>query len=112
MVEASVFLDDVRHFLAGFLAAGLAGVGRDQPDLPHFRGPFLVVVAVPRRRAEMVLPEMDHLMNERRKHLRRCPAGEVGGVQGDFVGHFLRDCRGWRSARRRNSRRLPCAAAW
>jgi hypothetical protein len=64
-VEASARLDVVRHLLPGVLAAGLAGVGRDQADGTHVPGPFLVVVATPGRLAEMVLPEMGHFMNER-----------------------------------------------
>ena len=63
---------------------------RDQADFPHLRGPFLVVVAGPRRLAEMVLPEMGHFMRQRRQRSRRRAAGEVGRVQGDFVGHLLR----------------------
>src|SRR4051794_28436641 len=44
LLEASACLDDVRHLLAGLLAARLAGVGGDQANLPHLGGPFLVVV--------------------------------------------------------------------
>ena len=90
LLEAAAFLDDVRYLLAGFLAAGLAGVGGDQADLPHFGRPFLVVVAGARRLAVMVLPEMHHFMHQRREHLGGRPAGEVGGVEGDFVRHLLR----------------------
>ena len=38
----------------------------------------------------MVLPEMGHFMHERRKRLGRRAVGEVGRVEGDFVGDFLR----------------------
>ena len=112
LVEASALLDYVRHLLAGFLAARLAGVGGDKADLPHFGGPLAVVVAVPRGLAEMVLPEVHHLVHERGQRFGRRAAGEVGRVQGDFVGDLLRDRRRWRSVRPRNTRKPPCAAAW
>ena len=81
LVEASALLDDVRHLLAGVLAAGLAGVGRDKADFPHLRRPFLVVVAASRRDAEMVLPEMGAFRGPAWKACRRRAGGEVGGFR-------------------------------
>ena len=80
----------MRHLLADFLAARLAGVGGNEADLPHLGGPWLVVVATPRRLALMVLPQMHHLVHERGQRFRGRAGGEVGRVQGDFVGDLLR----------------------
>ena len=64
-LERATRRDVVRHLLAGFLAARLAGIGGVQADRVHFLGPFLVVIAGARGLAEMVLPQVDHLMHER-----------------------------------------------
>ena len=52
------------HLVAGVLAALFAGVGRDQAERAHLVCPFLIVIACPARLAEMVLPQVAHLMDQ------------------------------------------------
>ena len=81
----AALLDVVRHLLPGLPPAGPAGVRGDQADLPHLGGPFGIVVPPARGRPIVVLPEVRHLVHQRRKDLLRAPSREFGRVQRDLV---------------------------
>ena len=74
------------HHIAGFGTIVLPGRCRLQADRFHLLGPLLVVIPAPARRAEMVLPQMDHFMCEGGEHFFLWPVPEVGRVQGDLIG--------------------------
>ena len=63
-IEPATLFDAVADCLSDLRAAGLPGVGRDQADRFHHRGPLPVVIAGPRWLAEVVLFEMHHFVDE------------------------------------------------
>ena len=88
-IERAAVDDHVGDALAGTLAAGLTGIRRREPDAVHQRGPFLVVISGPARRAEMVLLEMDHFVDQRRQRLRGRTVLEVLHVERDLVADLV-----------------------
>jgi hypothetical protein len=83
---ASVRINQVGHFLSGFLAACLAGGGGDQADLAHFGCPLSVMVAFAWGCAVVVLPEVAHFVCQGGQDFIRGTGGEQGRVEGDFIG--------------------------
>ena len=88
-VIGAALLYVMAHALAGHLSAFGSGVGWNQADGLHHRRPFLVVIAVAGRLAEMMLLQMAHLMNERRKRLPGRPIGKRVRIERNFVGDLL-----------------------
>src|SRR5688572_26420491 len=72
--------------LACLLATGSGGVRRDETDRLHHRRPFLVVVAGARGLAEVMLPQMHHLMHERGEVLLGGARPEMRRVEGNLIG--------------------------
>jgi hypothetical protein len=62
--EISGLINQMGHFLAGFLTALLTGSGWDKPDLSHFGCPLFIVVGLSWPFTEVVLPEMYHFMGK------------------------------------------------
>ncbi len=87
--KRSAIRDVVRTPVSGFHTSFLSGGGGTQTDLLHFFGPLLVVVTILAGLAVMVLPEMDHLMQEGRKDVSVAASIEEFGVEGDFVARGL-----------------------
>jgi hypothetical protein len=91
-LELPTFSNQMRHFLAGFLAAYLAGCGWNKPNLPHFPRPLFIMVGFSWWAAEVVLPEMHRFMDKGRKYLLRRSGRKVGRIKGYFIGHFFLVC--------------------
>jgi hypothetical protein len=77
--------DVVRYALASALPTRLAGIARHEAQLFHLRGPPFVVVAVAAGFAEMELPQVRHLVHERRDDLAVGAADECRRVERDLV---------------------------
>src|ERR1035441_3080861 len=87
-LRVGTFGDDVvRHVLARFLPAWLAGCRGMQAYLRHLRGPLPIVIAASRRLAVGLLPDMRHFMGECREHFFVGLAGEAVRVKGHFIEH-------------------------
>ncbi len=73
------------HRLAGFLATWLTGACWLQTELPHFTRPLPVMVTAPRGFPVGLLPDMRHLMGERREDHFISAIGKIVRVEGEFM---------------------------
>ena len=73
------------HLVPGLLTAFGAGRRGLEADRLHLLGPLAVVVATPPRLTVVVLPEMNHFVNQRREGCNHRVIAEVGRVEGDFI---------------------------
>ena len=78
----------MRHALAGRSPSRFAGVAGDEADLDHLFRPLGIVVTATWRRAVVLLPLMDHLVNESPHHVLKFPAQAVR-VEANLVDLFL-----------------------
>src|SRR3982751_256270 len=85
-----ILCNEMAHRLPGLFSSRLSGCCRDQPNLPHFRGPLSVVIPFPRRLPKVMLPEMGHFMGEGCKNLLRLSGCEVQRVESNLIGYILR----------------------
>jgi hypothetical protein len=87
--ERATLDDVVAHPVANALAARGTGRRRSEPEFIHLPRPLLVVIAASPGLALFLLPQVRHLVHQRRSHVARWTALEIGRVQADLVGRFL-----------------------
>src|SRR6266702_517943 len=82
----------MRHFLSGFFRARLSGCGGKKADFVHFRCPLFIMVALTRRLAIVVLPQMYHFMDQGCEYLDWFLSSKVDRVQCDLIGYVFWIC--------------------
>src|SRR3954463_14294175 len=85
----AILFYEMTHRLPGLFSSWLSGVCRDQPNLPHFRGPLSVVIPFSRRLPKVMLPQMGHFMGEGCKNLLWLSGCKVKRVQSNLIGYIL-----------------------
>ena len=81
--------DEVRHRLPGLLAARFSGIRGLQPHRFHLGRPLPVMVGPPHRPAFRLLPDVDHLVDQRGQDQLIASAGELIRIQRQLVGRRI-----------------------
>ncbi len=87
-IERAALKNIMAHLIAQLPPAGFAGMGWMQAQCFHLLGPLTIVIPATTRRPQILLPEMNHLMDERGERFFDRALFKIGGVQRNLVAGF------------------------